>query len=135
MFKGAVKMTSYIINVLGERLLLVSLSENECVSPSLLEKGMSLVLLYPGLGYDFFVKAYDKSGAERASYSSSIIAAAAFLLFKRGLPLLELTFETPVGRFDVFNTGQGELKIKTPKCKLLYTLRLLLGHNLVLDRG
>ena len=81
----------------------------------------------PSLKSDISVRAFRHDGKERYRYESSALAAATFLLLVRGLPLDEISVETPMGDFYVnFTENGGKCGIILRKCKILCTNKAIL---------
>ncbi len=74
----------------------------------------------PSLKSDISIRAFSCCGRERAHYAAPALAAACFILVVRGLPLDELSVETPVGKFEVlYSKKEEKCGILLPECKLL----------------
>ena len=111
-------MHPYEISVLDESYLFFSLSLDGDAS-EYVHIGERCVFLLPSVIADFRVTGYEKNGKPLYDYYSAAVCAAAYLIRKRGLPLSEITFETPKGILEIFCTGSGSLSLKINKCKLL----------------
>ena len=102
-------MIPYTIGLMNELFMLYSLS----AVPDSVEEFIAgnntanTVFLTPGTDADFSVRAYNRSACLFKEHYAAALVAAAFLVSKRGLPLSEITFETPSGNIDIFNTGGG----------------------------
>lgn len=79
------------------------------------------IFLYPSLIADFSLKSFEKGAKQANEYYTSALIATAFLILKRGLPLSDVLFETPIGNIEVFCTDTGWFNLKIPKCKQLLT--------------
>ena len=86
------------------------------------------VIISPSVEADFHIRAYSKGKRLITDNYAAAISAAAFLVLKRGLPLSEISFETPSGFTDVFCTDDGLFSLIIKKCKELCTKNIeLLG--------
>ncbi len=116
-------LTPYIFNILSDKFFLYSLpqfpkdTEEYIVS----ERNAFTVFLTPSLNCDFKISAYTVSKNPVSEYYAAAFCAAAFLIFKRGLPLDEISFETPNENIEIFNTGNGMMSAKLKKRKQLIT--------------
>ena len=110
-------MIPYEISVLGDRFLLFSLPSDKEI-PSAQAFGERCVILLPSLVADFRVVAYEKCGKPLADYYSAAVCASAHLTVTRGLPLPEISFETPNGNLEILCTGSGLFSVNVEKCKL-----------------
>ena len=79
------------------------------------------VILLPSLTADFLVKTYSDGSKRPTDYYAAAVCAAAFLVLERGLPLSEITFETPSGNISISYTGGNLFSLTIPKCKFLFT--------------
>lgn len=83
---------------------------------------------------DIAVKAFFANGRPRANYAAASLAAVGFLVYVRGLPLDELTVETPVGMFEVVKPNKDtEYGVLLPECKLLRTKTFEFGSCIELS--
>ncbi|MBO7304864.1 MAG: hypothetical protein J6V09_06550 [Clostridia bacterium] len=105
------------IGIMDEKHLLYSLRGEEKELPS----ADGAVILLPSLTADFYVTSSPSGRRECADYYTAAVCAAAFLTLKRGLPLAEITFDTPDGSIEIFCTGGGLFTFNIPKCRLLST--------------
>ena len=84
------------------------------------DSSVSLTFLMPSLRADISVKSFFNTGNLRENYAASALAAVGFLVYIRGLPLDEVTVETPVGIFEVIRAERNaELGVLLRKCKFL----------------
>lgn len=79
------------------------------------------VFLTPSIDADYYIEAYSKKKEILSDYYAAAISAAAFLVLKRGLPLSEISFETPSGIVNIFCTGDSMFKVLITECKELCT--------------
>lgn len=93
--------------------------ESEIAEKLNMDSNGAKVFILPSLTADFKIRAYDSMKKECAEYYAAALTAAAFLIYKRGLPLSEINFETLHGNVRVFCTGNRTLKVRLDKCKLL----------------
>ena len=108
----------YEISVLGDRFLFFSLpSESEI--PKAVPGGKRCVILLPSLDADFRIVGYEKCGKPLCDYYSAAVCAAAHLTKIRGLPLPEISFETPRGILEIICTDDGFFSVNVDKCKVL----------------
>jgi len=95
---------------------------------------VSLAFLLPSLCADIGVKSFFCTGELRANYAASALAAVGFLVCVRGLPLDEVTVETPSGIFEVMKDfATEEFGVLLPKCKILCTKSLVYASSIELD--
>lgn len=80
----------------------------------------NLVFILPSLKEDFKIEAY-KGEKTQIEYISSSICAACFLIESQGLPLSEISFESPNGKIQIIRTGAGLYELALNKCKQLFT--------------
>ena len=111
-------MQPYYISVLGDVLLLFSLP-HESEIKNALAKGDRCVILLPSLVADFRILGYEKCGKPLHDYYSAAVCAAMHLTERSGLPLSEISFETPQGIVEILRTGDGLFCVKVNKCKQL----------------
>ena len=111
-------MHPYEINVLGDSFLFFSFESEKRLDEALV-LGKRCVILLPSLLADFRVIGYESNKKELYDYYSAAICAAAHLTEKRGLPLSDLSFETPNGIIEIFHTGVGLFTVNINKCKVL----------------
>lgn len=78
------------------------------------------VFILPSLKEDFKIEAY-KNSKPLIEYYTSAVSAAFYLIDIMGLPLPEISFETPKGRVEIINTDPGVFSFKAEKCKLLFS--------------
>jgi hypothetical protein len=110
-----IKMDSFIINILGEKIKIISLPFDAAAPKLGNGADGKTVILRPGCSEDF---ALECLGID--PYSAAV-SAAALLICGRGLPLDELAFETEIGVLNVFHTGADLYTVKIQKCKQLCT--------------
>ncbi len=117
-------MTSFKIGIMGDIYEIFSLAEppeSTALRACRAEKGRRGISLYPtaseAAAADFSLALQESSASSRASELSASVAAGAFLLFERGLPLDRVEFDINGKMYSVFNTGGGVLKIALPKSK------------------
>ena len=79
----------------------------------------NLVFILPSIEEDFKIAAF-KNKKPLIEYYSSAICAAHYLIEKMGLPLSEITFETPNGKIEIFNTGACKFTASIDRCKFLF---------------
>ena len=97
------------------------------------DSNASLAFLLPSLSADVAVKSFFSNGKVRENYAASSLAAAAFLHYARGLPLDEISVETPAGIFDVIRLdGNGEFGVLLRKCKVLCSKSLTYAASIEL---
>ena len=111
-------MIPYEISVLGDRFLFFSLPSDEEIK-NVVSFDKRCVILLPSLDADFKIVGYEKGGAPLCDYYSAAICAAVHLVKKRGLPLSEISFQTPKGILQILCTGGGMFGVLVNKCKLL----------------
>lgn len=111
-------MQPYYISVLGDVFLLFSLPHEREIADALI-KGKRCVILLPSLVADFRILGYEKCGKPLHDYYSAAICAAMHLTKKSGLPLSEISFETPQGILEILCTGDGLFCVRVDKCKRL----------------
>lgn len=110
--------------MLGEYLDVFSLPELPPDTRELIDTrgGASAVFILPSLSQDFRLISLTSRGTERISYTAPTIAATAFLTLVRGLPLMDVKFETPVGTVKALRPeNDGKCYAKLRKCKLIYS--------------
>ena len=78
------------------------------------------VFILPSLKEDFKIEAY-KNSKPLIEYYTSAVSAAFYLINVMGLPLPEISFETPKGIVEIINTDPGTFSFKAEKCKLLFS--------------
>lgn len=111
-------MHPYEISVLGEDFLFFSLTSESEADAALKFSKRSAILL-PSLNADFRIAGYYEKGKPLCDYYSAALCAAVHLVKKRGLPLSDITFETPNGNLEILCTGDGIFTVSVDKCKLL----------------
>ena len=79
------------------------------------------VIISPSVEADFHISTYSKGKRLIIDNYAAAISAAAFLVLKRGLPLSEISFETPSGIVNIFCTGDSMFKVLITECKELCT--------------
>lgn len=79
------------------------------------------VIISPSVEADFHISTYSKGENIILDNYAAAISAAAFLVLKRGLPLSEISFETPSGIVNIFCTGDSMFKVLITECKELCT--------------
>ena len=110
-------MKPYTVKIMGDELSVFSKSEaafdkEDCPDGS--------VLIEPSFEYDFFLNIYNEKYRKINAYSSAA-SAADFLLFRRGLPLDEISFFVGGRTITVYNRKKGVLSVEVPKCKFKFT--------------
>ena len=108
----------YEISVLGDKFLFFSLCSDAEISKAV-SCGARCVILLPSLVADFRVVGYERQGNPLYDYYSAAVCAAVHLTRIRGLPLDEISFETPQGILEILCTGDGSFTVNIDKCKLL----------------
>lgn len=111
-------MQPYYISVLGDVFLLFSLPSDREIENAL-AKGEKCVILLPSLAADFRILGYEKCGKALHDYYSASVCAAMHLTKRSGLPLSEISFETPHGILEILCTDEGLFHVKVDKCKQL----------------
>ncbi len=115
-------LNPYTVSIIDEVFAVFSYSESRFPDDfTMLSNVDFAVILSPSDTADFKISAWDVFEKPMLEYYSSAFAAASFLIFERGLPLSEITFETPCGIIEVFDTGKGFLSLIIRNCKQLYT--------------
>ena len=109
------------INLLGDGYFLFSLKDADEEYERVRVRGENTVHLLPSLTADFAVRSYSKNGMKKSYDPAAAVAAAAFLIEKRGLPLDEIAFDTPCGILKISYTDNGMFAFTTDKCKVLFT--------------
>lgn len=110
------------IEVLGDVFCVFSLSERDekpCCDAACASH--TAVLLSPCMRGDFSVAVYRNGKSSAPDSLAAAVAAAAFLVVRRGLPLDEITLETLHGSVCVRCNKDGYFGIFIPKCKEIYT--------------
>ena len=113
-------MHPYEISVLDESYLLFSLPYGGNES-DYARVGERCVFLVPSVNADFRITGLGKGGKPLYDYYSATVCAAAYLTVKCGLPLTEISFETPNGNLEILCTGSGSFSVKMNECKLLFS--------------
>jgi len=103
-------MNHYEINLLGDKYSLISPMGNE--TPCECD-----ICVLPSLVADFAINTRRKPH----DYYAAALCVAAFFSDIRGLPLSDISLETPKGIIEVFNTGHGRHTVLLEKCKQLLT--------------
>lgn len=86
------------------------------------DKNVKAVFLYPSEKADVSIESYLSNGEKFYGYELSSIAASIFITEVRGLPLDEVSVETPCGIFEIKRVGSLlKYGIVLEKCKLIYT--------------
>ena len=111
-------MIPYETSVLGDRFLFFSLQSDEEIKKAV-SFDKRCVILLPSLDADFKIVGYEKGGVPLCDCYSAAVCAAVHLVKKRGLPLPEISFQTPNGILQILCTGGGEFSVYVDKCKLL----------------
>lgn len=110
------------IEVIGDVFRVFSLSErDEKTCRDAACASHTAVLLSPCMRGDFSVAVYHNGKSSAPDSFAAAVAAAAFLVVKRGLPLDEITFETLHGSVCVRCNKDGYFNVLIPKCKEMYT--------------
>lgn len=107
-------------SVLGENFLLFSQQNFRGPCCAATESATTLGIL-PSIAADFSLIGYTECAKALSDYYAAAASAAAFLVKKRGLPLSEILFETPVGNVFVTTLNDGFFEILIPKCKYMIT--------------
>ncbi len=113
----------YAFNILNDSFKLYSLpTYPKNINEEILPEGNCFnLILTPSLTADFSISAHPVFKNGLSEHYAAALCAAAFLIFKRGLPLDSILFETPDENIEVFNTGTASIAVKLEKCKLLTT--------------
>lgn len=111
------------ISVMGQMFTLISVFEPKEYGEFVRTKNDKeiTVLLHPSKIADFTVTIPETFGCAHSLYIEATVAAAAFLVNYRGLPLDEITFESGGQKIEVFHTGSDDFVVNVRKCKCLFT--------------